>query len=176
MKDVQGVIAYQLAIDAGQNESEALAEANRNGRDSSRSPMQWASTKYFGFSDVEPWISLPNNNVTVENQLDNSESMLSFYRKLIELRKDIPALSVGNYIQLKEKNNLLMYERIYADSSVMVYLNFNEERKVVSLYENLNILLSSRRSSVLSEQTLEILPYEAIIVEKKEGEPRVHSK
>ncbi|MEH7380531.1 alpha-glucosidase [Bacillus sp. JJ1533] len=167
MKDVQGVIAHQLAIEAGKNESEALAEANRNGRDSSRSPMQWASTKYFGFSEVEPWIALPDNDVTVENQLGNPDSMLSYYKKLITLRKQIPGLSVGNYIQLQEKNNLLMYERNYKDSTVMVFLNFSEEPAEVSLDTNCNLLLSSRRNSIINEQSLEILPYEAIIVEKR---------
>ncbi|MCC3356833.1 glycoside hydrolase family 13 protein [Bacillus sp. REN16] len=167
MKDVQGVIAYQLAITAGKNETEALAEANLNGRDSSRSPMQWASTKHFGFSEVEPWISVPDNDVTVENQLENPESMLSFYRKLIELRKEIRALSVGNYQQLQEENNLLMYERSDEDSTVNVYLNFSHQNRKVSLDDNSNILLSSRRSSILSEQELEILPYEAIIVENR---------
>ena len=138
--------------------------------------MQWASTNYFGFSEVEPWISLPDNNVTVENQLVNPDSMLSFYKKLITLRKQTPGLSAGTYIQLQEKNNLLMYERKYRDSTVLVYLNFSEEHKEVSLGEKCNVLLSSRRSSILSEQSFDILPYEAIIVEKKEVEPSVHTK
>jgi len=171
MKDVQGVIAYQLALQAGKEENEALAEANQHGRDSSRSPMQWATTNYFGFSEVEPWISLPDNDITVENQLDNAESMLTFYQKVIKLRKAIPALAIGRYETLQLDNKVMMYKRTDEHSTIIVYLNFNRDCTTISLDAACNVLLSSRRVSVVNNQVLEIelLPYEAIIFEEKRG-------
>jgi len=176
MKDVQGVIAYQLAIDAGKDEREALREANQNGRDSSRSPMQWASTNYFGFSEVEPWISLPDNDVTVENQLNNPESMLTYYRKLLQVRKEIPTFTDGSYERLELENNLLLYERAHEGSSAMVYLHFGDEPVHVSLNEQYKPILSSRRNTIVNDKTFEILPFEAIIMTKKEEDPHVQTK
>ncbi|HET6872449.1 MAG TPA: alpha-glucosidase, partial [Sporolactobacillaceae bacterium] len=92
MKDVQGLTAYHLALEKGLSEEEALKQANEKGRDKSRSPMQWNSTEYAGFSSVAHWIQLPKDfsQQTVEAQLKDPQSMLSFYKDLIRIRKKNP--------------------------------------------------------------------------------------
>src|SRR5690606_18670847 len=138
--------------------------------------MQWASTNYFGFSEVEPWISLPDNDVTVENQLNNPESMLTYYRKLLQVRKEIPTFTDGSYERLELENNLLLYERAHEGSSAMVYLHFSDEPVHVSLNEQYKPILSSRRNTIVNDKTFEILPFEAIIMTKKEEDPHVQTK
>ncbi|WP_257959032.1 alpha-glucosidase [Bacillus sp. V3-13] len=52
MRDIQGITAYQLAVNNGNDEKTALKLANEKNRDKSRSPMQWDGSKYGGFSTV----------------------------------------------------------------------------------------------------------------------------
>ena len=60
------------------------------GRDGCRTPMPWNSNeKNLGFSESTPW--LPSNNEYVLNsvneQIENKNSMLNFTKKLIRKRK-----------------------------------------------------------------------------------------
>jgi alpha-glucosidase len=66
----------------------------RRGRDASRVPMPWdGDTPPFGFSDsAETWLPLPPEwaALTVEKQLEDPSSTLSFFRRAIELRRGRP--------------------------------------------------------------------------------------
>jgi alpha-glucosidase len=59
------------------------------GRDGARTPMQWDSKAYAGFSTTEPWLPLapdwPSDNV--ENLQQDPASILSLYRNLMTLRR-----------------------------------------------------------------------------------------
>ena len=68
--------------------------ANEQCRDKSRTPMQWNSDSHAGFSEANPWITVPEDAVivTVENQIDDPDSMLSFYKRLLKLRKEHSSL------------------------------------------------------------------------------------
>ena len=52
--------------------------------------------------------------------------MLSLYRRLIELRRGSPALSVGAYRQIYVDDGLLVYARQHADQELIVGLNFSD--------------------------------------------------
>ena len=58
------------------------------GRDPERTPMQWDNTKNAGFTTARPWLPLAATweqcNVAVE--ADDADSLLSFYRALLQLR------------------------------------------------------------------------------------------
>jgi alpha-glucosidase len=66
----------------------------RRGRDASRVPMPWeGDAPPFGFSDtLDTWLPLPPEwaALTVEKQLTDSESTLTFFRRAIELRRSRP--------------------------------------------------------------------------------------
>ncbi|MFT7837549.1 glycoside hydrolase family 13 protein [Saccharothrix sp. BKS2] len=69
----------------------------RRGRDGCRVPLPWeGDTPPFGFTRaVNTWLPQPNEwaGLTAESQLEDPNSMLSFYRHAIELRKSNPAFS-----------------------------------------------------------------------------------
>ena len=169
MKDVQGMIAYQLAKQKGCDEEEALAIANREGRDKSRSPMQWKNTTYYGFSSKQPWIALPpmKKGCTVQEQLTDPNSILSFYRKLIALRKEHPVFSKGDYSRLEKVDETMIFERTFEDQHVLVCLNFGAEEKELTLHDRWlkedSFVLSSKREKVERTKDLKILPFEGII-------------
>ncbi len=94
-------------------------------RDPSRTPMQWDDSEYAGFSKVKPWLrvpySYPRINVKVE-QL-HALSMLSFYKRLIDLRRKEPALNIGNYRSVFSDKQVIAYSRQSGDSRFLVVLN-----------------------------------------------------
>ncbi len=96
-------------------------------RDPSRTPMQWSQELNAGFSRNKPWLRLPYNagRVNVERQKDDAYSMLSFYRKLIDIRKKSAALSVGSYSPVYADTQLISYIRQDSDETFLVILNMS---------------------------------------------------
>lgn len=96
-------------------------------RDPSRTPMQWGPELNAGFSGHKPWLRLPYNagRVNVERQKDDAWSMLSFYRKLIEIRKKSAALSVGSYSPVYTDPQLISYLRQDHDETFLIILNLS---------------------------------------------------
>lgn len=115
------------------------------GRDGCRTPMQWDTSPYSGFSDAEPWLPLSPNvsseNVAVES-LDGA-SMLSLYRALIAVRAARPELAVGAYTPVTVTDNLLTFEREYAGQRLLILLNFRPEPTSIALTNKGQILLST---------------------------------
>ena len=92
----------------GMPPAEALAVVNWIGRDKCRSPMQWADAPNGGFSPagVQPWLPVNPNyaqGVNVAEQMDDPNSLLNFYRRMLRLRKGTPALTAGDYTPLHEE-------------------------------------------------------------------------
>ncbi|WP_078378747.1 glycoside hydrolase family 13 protein [Sutcliffiella halmapala] len=166
MKDVQGIMGYQLALQAGKSHEEALLSANEKSRDKSRTPMQWNAQANVGFTDGKPWITIPKNanQVTVEEQLDNPASMLSFYKSLLKLRKKHVALQVGNYKLLRFKDGMIYFVRTNQAEKIVVALNFSEQAVSLKVEEGMKLLLSTKRTSFEGKNVLTVLANEAIIL------------
>lgn len=99
------------------------------GRDGCRTPMQWDSTAYGGFSTVAPWLPLDRNfgseNVAIECQ--EAGSMLSLYRALIALRRARPELALGTYRPVSVTSDVLLFEREHQGQRSLIALNFGRE-------------------------------------------------
>ena len=110
MVDIQGKTHYLMALHNGMTPTEALVEGNKYNRDKSRSPMQWDTTRNAGFSMGEPWIKVQEDykNVNVQECLQQNESILSTYKKLITMRNSEPALQLGNYERLEHIDDMII--------------------------------------------------------------------
>lgn len=100
------------------------------GRDGCRTPMQWDNTPNAGFTAGKPWLRVNRHadQVNVQRELADPDSLLSFYRRLIVLRKTTPALQRGSYRPLLDRPTQLMaYVREYAGQKVVVCLNFSSQ-------------------------------------------------
>jgi alpha-glucosidase len=97
------------------------------GRDPERTPMQWSANA--GFSTAEPWLPVADDFAcrNVESQRDDSKSMLTLTRRLLELRRSEPALSIGSYVSVPAQGDLLAYRRREGDSRFLVALNLASE-------------------------------------------------
>lgn len=82
-------------------------------RDPARTPMQWDKTINAGFTTGKPWLRISKEylreNVTLQQK--DSLSMLSLYKRLIELRTKHPSLAIGNYRPVLSDNQLISYIR-----------------------------------------------------------------
>ncbi|MGC2831713.1 MAG: alpha-glucosidase [Candidatus Acidiferrum sp.] len=98
------------------------------GRDGERTPMQWNDSANAGFSTVKPWLPVPASASThnVADETKDPDSVLSFYRTLLELRHSQAALLDGDYVSLNENNpNVLTYLRRYNGEAILVILNMS---------------------------------------------------
>jgi alpha-glucosidase len=82
-------------------------------RDPARTPMQWSSAEHAGFSRAKPWLPLGHDyqHCNVDRQSREPESLLSLYRRLIELRRRELALCVGSYRPLVSEGDIIAYVR-----------------------------------------------------------------
>ena len=95
--DVEARNAYNALIDQGVDAAEAFAIVHSKARDNSRTPMQWDDSPNAGFTTGTPWLRPTNQehiNVAAEEQ---GGKILAYYKKLIRLRKQHLAISIGEY-------------------------------------------------------------------------------
>ena len=107
-----------------------MKRAWRLSRDNARTPMQWNSSDFGGFSSVTPWIGINPNykNINVENQLIDKNSILNFYKSMIKIRKEYEALIYGEYkLILENDTKIYAYERVLNDSKFLVISNMSND-------------------------------------------------
>ena len=112
-RDVESFNYYQILLENGKSEEEALHILSERSRDNSRTPMQWSAEKNAGFSQAEPWIEVQKNYKTINTEVEEkqSDSILNFYKKLIQLRKELPVIANGTiYSDGKVDGTLRPYE------------------------------------------------------------------
>ncbi len=146
------------------------------GRDGCRSPMQWDETSAAGFGSSTPWLAVHPNyrKRNVELQRRDSNSLFHFYRRLLQLRKEIPVLREGFFLPMTyEPQRLLAYLRKDQKQTVMIILNF-ENRPVNFVLggevqrSGWELLLSNKRGSLGNlKNTLSVAGHEAILLLEK---------
>lgn len=98
------------------------------GRDGERTPMQWSTATNAGFTKGMPWLPIPQSARThnVDAESKDPNSIFSFYKQVIHLRKVEPALREGSYIPLNDSDpNVISYLRSSKEGTVLIVLNFS---------------------------------------------------
>ncbi len=104
------------------------------GRDPERTPMQWQRGPGLGFTTGEPWLPLGDPAITVAAQMDDADSLLTLYRRLIWLRRRSPALHRGDYRPLAAvPPSVFAYTRAAEGERLLVALNFANEPQTLEL-------------------------------------------
>lgn len=127
------------------------------GRDGERTPMQWDGTANAGFTGGVPWLPIPESHKThnVDHELKDADSVLRFYKQLLEIRRGSPALLDGVYIPLLESDpNVLGYLRNYkghsTDSMVLVLLNMSASEQKVKVDLSAHGIQAHKRTLLLT--------------------------
>lgn len=134
-KDVESLNAYKNLQEQGHSHDEIMAILQQKSRDNSRTPMQWDSSKYAGFTDGTPWIETAFNypEINVEKELSSGE-IFKYYQKLIQLREELEVIQTGSYEPLfLEHKQVWAYRRKNENQELITISNFFEEPITIDL-------------------------------------------
>lgn len=126
-RDVESLNYYEILQQQGKSSEEALDILAARSRDNGRTPMQWSAEKYAGFSAVEPWILPPDSyrQINVASEIQEQDSIFSFYRQLISLRHEMPIIAEGSIVFLERENkDVIAYKRELDGEKLVVLCNF----------------------------------------------------
>jgi len=142
------------------------------GRDPSRTPMQWDTSLHAGFGGHEPWLPIAADaaqiNVAVEDR--DPGSILSLYRRLLELRRQHAALSIGGYQAVAARGAVLAYVRHTHDERLLVVTNLGVESAEFGL-QSMGRAHSALLSTYLegepdiTDGILSLRPNEGVVIE-----------
>lgn len=120
---------YRLKREAGVPHEEIMEIIWASARDNSRTPMQWSTDANAGFTKGTPWMKVNPNyvQINVGKQENDAESVLSFYKKMIRLKKENQVFTYGIYDLVDEDHPLIYaYTRSGEDGKVMVMSNLTK--------------------------------------------------
>src|SRR5690625_7963284 len=82
------------------------------------------------FTNGKPWKKVKPNNqeINVEAELNDADSILKYYKQLILLRRDHDALIYGNYdLILENHDHIFAYKRNFGDETYVVLTNLFDQ-------------------------------------------------
>ena len=169
--DISSLDEYKVALEAGLTPEEALKAVARFSRDNARTPMQWSDGANAGFTTGTPWLKV-NPNYTAINaaaQLSDPDSVWSFYKKLIALRKNPFYKETIVYGTLEpvweERHNLMAYYR-KGEKTLLVIGNYQQkEQEVILPSECRKVLLNNYPDMVMENNVLKLKGYQVLILE-----------
>ncbi len=166
-KDVRAKNEYKKMKSEGFTDKEILDYLYKTSRDNNRTPMQWNSSENAGFTTGKPWIKINKNykEINVEKQLNDENSILNFYKKMIKLKKEYEGLIYGKFnLILEEDENIFAYERIYNDELFLIVCNISD-KNINFKYKNTlrNVLLSNYYVKCEETNDVNLRPWECIL-------------
>ena len=148
VEDISTLEEYQVALDHGLSREEALKAVARMSRDNARTPMQWDDSPHAGFTAGKPWLKENENyrEVNVKEQEGREDSVLSFYRAMLKLRKSVEygeAIVYGKQIPWMEKEKEFMaFYRKGEKRQLLVLANFRKEERKVQVKEEIRRIVA----------------------------------
>lgn len=180
-RDVESLNYYRILLEQGKTSREAMDILQARSRDNGRTPVQWNAGENAGFTTGTPWIGIDKNYQTINAaaQRNDPDSILAFYKRLIQLRKEKKVIAEGEIAFLEKENaNVLAYRRVLDGEELIVFNNLTGHPAEVHLdeaWKNYSILLTnyegekSRTEEALhqaSGNTWTLRPYETLTLEK----------
>lgn len=169
--DVSARDEYRVALEAGMSPGEALKVVSRYSRDNARTPMQWTDGANAGFTSGTPWLKVNPNyrSINAAAQVGDADSIYSFYKKMIALRKDPVYKETIVYGTLEpvwaERHNLMAYYR-KGERTLLVVGNYQRESQEIELpvmYQN--VLLNNYKDIVEDRGTIRLQGYQVLVLE-----------
>lgn len=170
--DIESKRLFDERKNAGYSIDAILSSINKKGRDNSRRPMQWDSSKNAGFTKGKPWLALnpsyPSINVLNDQQSENS--IFTYYKNLIQLRKENDLIVYGEYKELlPDDKQLYVYERTHNEETWLIVVNFY--KKATSYKDSqkrlASIVISNYTDSSENLLNLKLRSFEAIVFKIK---------
>ncbi|ODM03029.1 glycoside hydrolase family 13 protein [Eisenbergiella tayi] len=177
-RDLDSINAYWELTGKGIfKEEEMLRFLRYKSRDNARTPMQWDDSPNAGFTEGEPWIMVNPNygEINAADQIGREDSVFSFYKELVKLRKEKPVIVNGEYRLLDpESEDVFVYERSFHEEHLLVVCSFAEKELLWRLPEKMAGQAAKRVIGNYEGQQwgpeLMLRPYEASVWEWTKGE------
>src|SRR5690606_3079633 len=137
---------YRYKRAEGISPEEIMKTIKMSSRDHARTPMQWNSGRYSGFSTNEPWIQVnPNYRwLNAEAQQKDPLSVYHFYKKMISLRKKSAVLIYGIYNLFETSNPCIYaYTRENEDEKMLILANLKGQSCRWKVPEGAELLLGN---------------------------------
>jgi len=174
-RDIETLNMYREEMQKGIKTKDQIMDGiYKKSRDNARTPMQWNSEENGGFTapGAKPWLAVNPNftEINVEKDKRDPNSILNYYKKLIQLRKDHLVVVYGSYsLLLNEHDQIYAYTRTLGNEQLLVVANWSAERPRFSLGEEQSKLLKKSSCELLisnypvesSHLEFEMKPYEA---------------
>ena len=178
--DIGTIDEYHVSIEAGLSEEEAMSVASLFSRDNARTPMQWSAGRNAGFSEADPWLPVNPNyrSVNVNEQAERTDSVYSFYRQLIALRKDPgyrETLVWGEFDPVYEdREGLIAYYR-RSDRDLLILANLKAEPEEIDVGCEYRILLDNLDPAVThkddaqkrTQKCIRLQAWQGVILERQ---------
>ncbi|MCY1038475.1 alpha-glucosidase [Staphylococcus nepalensis] len=166
--DVAVVNEYKIVKKQGGDVTKLLDKHKVENRDNSRTPMQWDDSDFAGFSQVEPWFPVNPNykTINVAQQQDDPDSILNFYKSLINLKKshDIFTYGIFNLVD-PDNSQIFAYTRELGNQMVLVVGNLTDKKATLNYpinFKQENILLHNYKHSFPDIENIQ--PYESFVI------------
>ncbi len=169
--DISTIENYDRAIKEGFSKEEALRLVNKFSRDNARTPFQWDDSINAGFTKGTPWLQVNENykEINAKLQIDDKDSVLSFYKRLINLRKSNEYKEVvvyGEFIpDLEAYDNVIAFYRKGANKCLMVIINYQNKEQIINFNKTYKILINNYKDLKFVNNELMLKPYQGIIIE-----------
>ncbi|MEY4572674.1 MAG: hypothetical protein RLZ10_1922 [Bacteroidota bacterium] len=148
-QDVYTINYYNGLKQKGEDHEGFLNSHAKISRDNGRTPMQWDNQMHAGFTKSKPWLAVNENyrSINVEEQESQSDSVLNYFRSMVQLRKTHLTLIYGAFELVDEHNEqLFAYTRQLDNEQFLVVLNFSDTPALLSTNIEINkdnILISN---------------------------------
>jgi trehalose-6-phosphate hydrolase len=129
-------------------------------RDDGRTAIAWDASANGGFTTGEPWLALTGNYDTINAaaEIDDPESVRSYYKRLISIRKAEPVIALGDVSFLDTASDkVIAYQRTLGDARVVVECNFSGQEQQALDTAGSEVLISN-----YSEPAWKLRPWEAV--------------
>lgn len=176
-EDVESVRAYRQQTEMVGIDKDYMMRCIRwKSRDNARTAMQWSDADYAGFSEKGVWFAVNPNyrTINVAAQQHDPDSILSYYKRLIRLRKEYPVIVSGDFIPLDpDSETAYCYMRTYRGETLLVLCSFSKEEQEIALpvqcqNRSAKLLITNEKNTadddVQTEGTVLLKPYEAQVL------------
>ena len=162
IKDVESLNIYNTAKKLHIPAFYRWRMIKRSSRDNARTPMQWSAEPGAGFTTGKPWLDINENHkvINAEAQMNDTDSVRSFYKNMIALRAGSDVLGSGEFRLIRASGSLFIYEREKSGQVYRVLLNFGRHPKKAA---GIGKVIASNYGR--AEYGGSLKPYEAVLLD-----------
>ena len=175
-RDIESINAFRELTTAGLRQPEELLECIAyKSRDNARTPMQWDDSPNAGFTTATgtPWIMVNPNykEINAAAQKDDPDSVLSYYKALIRLRRESAwkdAVVYNAFTLLDpEDEHIFAYLRPGEAATLLTVCNFSAAERVYRLPKEVpagkSTLLLTNAAELPLVPALPLAPWQAAV-------------